>query len=64
MSRPDGNTGIAERTARTVVLAGLLVYGAIPSPVHAGAAAATVDYNRQIRPILSDHCFACHGPDE
>src|SRR3954469_20908705 len=28
------------------------------------AAAAPVDYTRDVRPILSQHCFKCHGPDD
>src|SRR3982751_4190449 len=28
------------------------------------AVAATVDYGRDILPILSDKCYHCHGPDE
>ncbi len=26
-------------------------------------AADKLQYNRDIRPILADNCFACHGPD-
>ncbi|MFN0068301.1 MAG: DUF1553 domain-containing protein [Limisphaerales bacterium] len=30
----------------------------------AAPAGDRVDFNAQIRPLLSDRCFACHGPDD
>ncbi|HQX51112.1 MAG TPA: DUF1549 domain-containing protein [Planctomycetaceae bacterium] len=27
------------------------------------AAAQKIDFNRDVRPIISNHCLACHGPD-
>ncbi len=29
----------------------------------AGGAAAPIDFQRQVRPVLSNACFQCHGPD-
>lgn len=30
----------------------------------ASAAQKSIDFNRDVRPILSDNCVACHGPDK
>ena len=43
----------------TCFVLGLLLAGA-PSPA---ASIDPIDFQRQVRPILSDNCFACHGPD-
>lgn len=34
----------------------------LPSTAHRPL--STIDFNWQVRPILSDRCFKCHGPDE
>jgi hypothetical protein len=42
----------------------LVVFAAaLASAGNASAAGDAVSYNNQIGPILSEHCFHCHGPD-
>jgi hypothetical protein len=41
----------------------LLLAVVLAGPRNAWAAGETVSYNNQIGPILSEHCFHCHGPD-
>src|SRR5262245_11456742 len=37
--------------------------GGVVSAVQGGDAASHIDFNRDIRPILADKCWICHGPD-
>src|SRR5678815_501188 len=44
-------------TIRTLLLV-------ITTSVSAAGAETSLSYNRDVRPILSDKCFYCHGPDK
>jgi len=43
--------------AASIAIAGLATLPSLTS------AAEPLSYNRDIRPILANNCFACHGPD-
>jgi mono/diheme cytochrome c family protein len=45
------------RFRSTLALAAALIIGS-------SAGAVPGDYGESIQPLLADHCYACHGPDE
>src|SRR5665213_4087699 len=55
----DGSFGFLTKGAwRFMLLAATLA-----APRSASASGETLSYNNQIGPLLSEHCFRCHGPD-
>ena len=49
------------RKNRKLPAAAVVVLWGLPV---AAARAEKIEFNRDIRPVLSDNCFACHGPDK
>ena len=68
-NRSDAVGGSEMRAARKIfafvgasVLCAVLL--ALDLPVRAADAPPKLEFNRDVRPILSENCFACHGPDK
>jgi mono/diheme cytochrome c family protein len=57
------------KTSEWTILAGIsfvacLSFFFVAGPCcYAGDAGEAIDYQRQIKPLLAQHCYACHGPD-
>ncbi|MDE0889688.1 MAG: DUF1549 domain-containing protein, partial [Phycisphaerales bacterium] len=57
MPRPTGGDTVRVVIFNPLRLLAILLAG------NAAAQAPDLDFTRDVRPILSRHCFACHGPD-
>ncbi len=53
-----GNASASRMPKTLPILASILALA-----FHAAAMAGLVEFNRDVRPILADRCFPCHGPD-
>lgn len=49
--------------ARQIISLTLVCLSALCTSQMPNAEAKDIDYNRDVRRILSDKCFTCHGPD-
>lgn len=49
---------------RRITFPALLWFLALRPADSSGAAAQRIEFNRDIRPIITQNCYACHGPDK
>ncbi|MBI3836481.1 MAG: PSD1 domain-containing protein [Planctomycetia bacterium] len=64
MNRSPNLKTVARVLARGCVLLALASWSLSRADAADPETVELVDYNRDIRPIFSDHCYACHGPDQ
>ncbi|MDX2034233.1 MAG: DUF1549 domain-containing protein [Blastocatellia bacterium] len=54
---------VGKKTKATLVLTLLFLGAAASGGIGRPAAQRRIEFNREVRPILADKCWVCHGPD-
>ncbi len=60
---PFCSFGLETSSRARVRLALVLLLSFAALPAMAAESETLIDYQRQIKPLLARHCYACHGPD-
>jgi hypothetical protein len=71
VDRPGDNSAAigqatSETRSMTFLIPAFLLIGLVADPEDSAATrtARPIDFSREVRPILSNYCFPCHGPDD
>ncbi len=67
IARPSCEHRIRTMVSTHIFVVAVLIFASTTIVCRHGFAAAElprVDFNQHVRPILSNHCWKCHGPDE
>ena len=64
VERPDAAMFQKLRKSSVLIFGVFLAFTALGAGADPTSGGPRINFQRQVRPILSDNCFLCHGPDQ